>query len=59
MGERRGVLSILVGKHEERRTLGRPRNIWEDNIKMDLHEVELRTWIGSIWTRIGTCGEHV
>jgi len=40
MGDRKGVQSVLVGKPEERRTLGRPRNIWEDNIKMDLHEVE-------------------
>jgi len=39
MGERRGVQSVLVGKPEERRPLGRPRRIWDDNIKMDLHEV--------------------
>jgi hypothetical protein len=30
----------LVGKPEEKRTLGRPRRIWEDNIKLDLQEVE-------------------
>ena len=30
---------ILVGKSEGKRTLGRPRRIWEDNIKMDLQEV--------------------
>jgi len=39
MGERRGVYRILVGKHEEKRQLGRPRRRWEDNIKMDLQEV--------------------
>jgi hypothetical protein len=39
MGEKRGVQSVLVGKPEEKRVLGRPRRIWEDNIKMDLHEV--------------------
>ena len=27
-------------KPEGRRTLGRPRCSWEDNIKMDLREVE-------------------
>jgi hypothetical protein len=27
-----------VGKPERRRPLGRPRSIWEDNIKMDLRE---------------------
>jgi len=29
----------LVGKHEGKRPLGRPRIRWEDNIKMDLQEV--------------------
>jgi hypothetical protein len=28
-----------VGKPEGKRPLGRPRLIWEDNIKMDLQEV--------------------
>jgi hypothetical protein len=36
MGEWRGVYSVLVGKPEGKRTLGRPRRRWEDNIKMDL-----------------------
>jgi hypothetical protein len=27
---------VLVGKPEGKRTLGRPRSRWEDNIKMDL-----------------------
>ena len=31
---------VLVGKHEGKRPLGRPRRRWEDNIKMDLQEVE-------------------
>jgi hypothetical protein len=39
MGERRGAYRALVGKPEERRPLGRPRRIWEDNIKMNLREV--------------------
>jgi hypothetical protein len=39
MGERRGVYRVLVGKPEEQRPLGRPRHIWEDNIKMDLQEM--------------------
>ena len=34
------VYRVLVGKHEGRRPLGRPRRRWEDNIKMDLQEVE-------------------
>jgi hypothetical protein len=36
MGEDRGVHSVLVGKPEGKRPLGRPRHRWEDNIKMDL-----------------------
>ena len=39
MGEWRGVYSVLVGKPEGKRPLGRPRRRWEDNIKMDLQEV--------------------
>jgi len=39
-----GILNIryprvLVGKPEGKRTLGKPRRRWEDNIKMDLREV--------------------
>ena len=36
MGERRGVYSVLVGKPEGKRPLGRPRLRWEDNIKIYL-----------------------
>ena len=36
MGEWRGVHSVLVGKPEGKRPLGRPKCRWEDNIKMDL-----------------------
>ena len=39
MGEGRGVHRFLVGKPEGKRPLGRPKRRWEDNIKMDLHEV--------------------
>ena len=39
MGEGRGVHRSLMGKPEGKRPLGRPRLIWEDNIKMDLREV--------------------
>jgi hypothetical protein len=30
--------SIVVEKPEGKRPLGRPRRMWEDNIKMDLRE---------------------
>jgi hypothetical protein len=39
MGEDRGVHKVLVGKHERKRPLWRPRRRWEDNIKIDLQEV--------------------
>jgi hypothetical protein len=39
MGEVRGAYTILVGRPEGRRPLGRPRHRWEDNIKMDLREI--------------------
>jgi len=39
MGEGRGVHRVLVGKHEGKRPLRRPRRRWVDNIKMDLREV--------------------
>jgi hypothetical protein len=39
MGEDRGVHRVLVGTPEGKRPLGRPRRRWEDNIKIDLHEV--------------------
>ena len=39
MGERRGVYRVLVGKPGGKRTIGRPRRRWENNIKMNLQEV--------------------
>jgi hypothetical protein len=39
MGEDRVVHRVLVGKPEGKRSMGRLRRRWEDNIKMDLQEV--------------------
>jgi hypothetical protein len=36
---RREVCTVLVGKPEGKRPLGRPRCRWDDNIKLDLQEV--------------------
>jgi hypothetical protein len=58
MGEKRGAHRVLVGKHERKRPLGRPRSKWEDNIKMDLQERGWRAWTGLIWIRIGTGDGH-
>jgi len=48
IGEERGVYRVLVGKPEGRRSLGRLRRRWVDNIRMDLQEVACRymDWIG-------------
>jgi len=35
----RGTYSVLVGKPEGKRPLGRPMCRWEDNIKMGLKEI--------------------
>ena len=39
MVERKGLYSVLVGKPEGKRPLGRPRLRWEDSIKIDFQEV--------------------
>jgi hypothetical protein len=39
MGEKRGAYRVFVVRPEGRRPLGRPRRIWEDNIKMNLQGV--------------------
>jgi hypothetical protein len=41
MGENRNACRILMGKPEGKRSLGRPRCRWVDNIKMDLREIGL------------------
>ena len=48
MGEKRKVYRVLVGKPEGKRSLGRPRCRWVDNIRMDLQEVGCgyMDWIG-------------
>jgi hypothetical protein len=39
VGEERNVYSVLMGKPEGRRPLGRPRRRWEYGIRMDLREI--------------------
>jgi len=48
MGEERGAYRVLVGKPEGKRSLGRPRRRWVDNIRMGLQEVGcvFMDWIG-------------
>jgi len=42
MGKKRRLYSILVGRPDGRRPLGRPRRRWEDNIRIDLREIGVR-----------------
>jgi hypothetical protein len=46
MGEKRNAYRILVGKPEGKRSLGRSRRRWVDNINMDLREIG---WDGVDW----------
>jgi hypothetical protein len=50
MGERRGAYSVLVGRPEGKRPLGRPRRRWDINIKMDLMEIGID---GANWIQLG------
>jgi hypothetical protein len=45
-GDKRNAYRILVGKPEGKRPLGRPKQRWLDNIKMDLGETG---WDGMGW----------
>jgi hypothetical protein len=49
MGRGRGVYGILMGKHEGKRPLGRPRHRWEDNIRINLREIVID---GVNWIRL-------
>jgi hypothetical protein len=49
MGEGRGVYRVLVGRPEGKRSLGRHRRMWQDNIKMDLRETGMD---GANWIRL-------
>ena len=53
MGWERGAYRILVGKPEGKRSLGRPRRRWVDNIGMDLQKVGCGyvDWIGLVQDR--------
>jgi hypothetical protein len=55
MAEGRGVYRGLVGRPEGKRSLGRPRRRWEDNIKMDLREMGID---GANWIRLAQDRVH-
>ena len=39
----RSAFKILTGKPTVKRSLGRPRQKWEENIRMDLKEIGINT----------------
>ena len=53
LGEGRSAFKILTGKPTGKRSLGRPRLRWEDNIRMDLEEIDINTtnWVDSAQDR--------
>jgi hypothetical protein len=40
IGGKKNVYKIVMGKPEGKRSIGRPKRRWEDNIKVDLREIE-------------------
>jgi hypothetical protein len=48
-GEKRYAYRTLVGTPEGKRLLGRPRRMWEDNIKTNLKEIG---WDGMDWIHL-------
>jgi len=47
MRERRGIYRVSMGKPEGRRSLGRPRRRWENNIKIIFRKWDVGELIGS------------
>jgi hypothetical protein len=45
MGEKRNAYWILVGRPDGKRSLGRPKCMWVDIIKMDLKRWDGMDWI--------------
>jgi hypothetical protein len=41
MGDERKLYTVVLGKPEGNRPLGRPRHMWENEIRMDLRETGL------------------
>jgi hypothetical protein len=46
------MYKVLEVKHEGKRPLGRPRDRWEDHIRMDFQEVGCGILTGLGWLRV-------
>ena len=53
MEEGRSAFKMLTGKPTVKRPLGRPKDRWDDNIRMDLEEIGINTrnWVDSAQDR--------
>ena len=53
MKEGRSAFKIVTCKPTGKRSLGRPRGRWEDNIRMDLEEIGINAgnWVDSVQDR--------
>jgi hypothetical protein len=47
MGADRKVHTLLVGKPEGKRPLGKPRRRWDDGIRVDFRETD-----GGVWSEL-------
>jgi len=56
MEEGRSALKILTSTPTGKRSLRRPRRIWEDNIRKDLKEIGIKQGIGLIRLMKGIIG---
>ena len=59
IGERGSVYRVLVGKHEGKRPLGRPRIDGWIIVRCIFRKWDVCVWTGSNWFRIGTYGGHL
>ena len=59
MGERRGVYSVLVGKFEGKKPLGRPRRRWEEILRWIFRKWDVGVCTGSSLLRIVTVNRHL
>ena len=41
---KRSALKIVTGKPTGKKPLGRPRRIWEDNVRTVFKKIDVNTW---------------
>jgi hypothetical protein len=59
MRDSRVIYRVLVGKHEGKRPMGRPRHGWKILLIWIYRKWDVEDWIGSSWLEIGTGGGHL